>query len=250
MDAQTPDLAPDSLPKSPLALPSAISRLAPRARDALAGGHVRLGGNPQEGSVLAQAARVPWPRLSRRRGLHGPRQLGDLARGRFQIRLRAADGRAVVQRDGDRVAVAVHAAWRRRRARPRTGLPRFISALDLAAALAVGGTGDHRDRPRRSHRHRDRSQSAVSHSALDRRHSDRGGRVPDPGAASLRLSLDRSLRRGDAGRDRGLFCDPDRARRSRLGRGAARLRADLGHSRQPRDALSRARHSRRDRHAA
>ena len=61
----------------------------------------------------------------------------------------------------------------------------------------------------------------VSYSARDRRDHHRGRRVPDPGAAGLRLSLDRSVRRGDAGRDRGVLCGADRARRSRLGRGAS-----------------------------
>jgi manganese transport protein len=35
-------------------------------------------------------------------------------------------------------------------------LPRFVSALDFAATLAVGGNRDHRDRSCRSHRHRHR----------------------------------------------------------------------------------------------
>ena len=55
-------------------------------------------------------------------------------------------------------------------------------------------------------------------------------RVPDPGAAGLRLSLDRSVRGGDARRDRGVLCGADRAGRSRLGRGAQGLCADLATS--------------------
>ena len=76
-------------------------------------------------------------------------------------------------------------------------------------------------------------------------------RVSHPGAAGLRLPLDRSLRGGDARRDRGVLCGADRARRSRLGRGASgalcRARDLLAN---PRDALSRARHFGRDRDAA
>src|SRR5882724_2937158 len=69
-------------------------------------------------------------------------------------------------------------------------------------------------------------------------------------AADVRLSLDRSLCGGDAGRDRGVFCGADRHGRSRLGFCAPGFRADHGHFRQPRDAVSGARHSRRHRDAA
>ena len=57
------------------------------------------------------------------------------------------------------------------------------------------------------------------------------------------LSLDRSLRRRAAGRDRGLLCDPDRDGRPPIG-GAAdqRLRAVHRDPRQSRDAVHRARH--------
>ena len=172
--------------------------------------------------------------------------------GGSQVRLRAVDGRAVVEPDGDRAAVAVHAARRRRRARPRAGLPRFLSALGLAAAVAVGGSRDHRDRPCRSDRHRDRPQSAVSHSARDRRSIITAADVfLHPGAAGVRLPLDRGVRGGDAGRDRGLLC----ASRSRWPiRTGARSCAGFAPSTEifanPRDALSRARHSRRHRDAA
>ncbi len=84
----------------------------------------------------------------------------------------------------------------------------------------------------------------------DRRDHHRGRRVPDPGAAGLRLPLDRSFCRGDAGRDRGVLCGADRDGRSRLGRGAPGLCPDAGHFRQSRDAVSGARHSRRHRDAA
>ena len=100
----------------------------------------------------------------------------------------------------------------------RDSFPRWV-ALPL---VAVGGDRDHRDRSCRSDRHRDRAQSAVSHSARDRRHHHGARRLPDPGTAGLRLPLDRGLCGGDAGRDRGLFRGADRAGRSRLGRGAPR----------------------------
>jgi hypothetical protein len=140
------------------------------------------------GVVLAQAAGVPGAGLSGRGRLYGPRQLGHLARRRFQIRLRAAHHRASVQHHGDRAAVAVHAAWGRRRARSRPGLPRFLSALGGVAALAVGGNRHYRDGSGRSDRHRDRPQSLVPYSARNRRHHHRRRRFPDPGAAGIRVS--------------------------------------------------------------
>src|SRR5262249_36995993 len=106
----------------------AAPRLARCARRAIAVGCLRLGADRAGGLVLAQAAGVPRARLSRRGRLHGSRQLGDLARRWFEVRLRAADSRAAVEPDGDRAAIAVHAARRRRWTRPRAGLPRFLSA--------------------------------------------------------------------------------------------------------------------------
>ena len=60
----------------------------------------------------------------------------------------------------------------------------------------------------------------------------RARRVSDPGAAGIRLSLDRGLRRGAARRDRGVLRGADRAGRSRLGGCRRRLRADRRHHRQ------------------
>ena len=51
----------------------------------------------------------------------------------------------------------------------RDSYPRWVSL----AAVAVGGNRHHRDRSRRSDRHRDRPQPAVSYSARDRRHHHR-----------------------------------------------------------------------------
>ena len=250
MDARTPEFLPTSgsavAPNAPLE----VRRLAPSAARAVAGGNVRLGADREAGAVLAQAAGVPRPGLSGRGRLHGSRQLGDLARRRLQIWLRAADGGVAVQPDGDRAAIAVHAARRRRGPRSRAGLPGFLSALGLVAAVAVGGDRHHRDRSRRGDRHRDRAQSVVSHSARARRHHHRRRRVSDPCAAGVRLSLDRGLRGGDAGCDRRLLCRADRDGRSGLGRGAQGLCADHGDSAQPRNAVSGARHPRRHRDAA
>ena len=198
MDARNPDLLADS---APAPVPGAGRPwLARRAGRTVAGGNVRLGADGEAGAVLAQAAGLPRPRLSGGGWLYGSRQLGDLARRRVAVRLRAADGGAAVERDGDRAAVAVHAARGRRRARSRPGQPRFLSALRIVAAVAVGGDRHHRHRSRRSDRHRHRPQPAVSHSAADRRDHHGRGRVSDSRAAGVRVSLDRGIRGGDAGR--------------------------------------------------
>ena len=82
---------------------------------------------------LAALRRLPRPRLSRRGRLYGPRQLGDLARRRLQVRLHAAGRRAGLQHHGDRAAVAVRAARHRLGPRPRPGLPRRLPAAGRAA---------------------------------------------------------------------------------------------------------------------
>src|SRR5690349_2257819 len=84
--------------------------------------------------ALAEDACLPRPRLSGRGRLYGSGQLGDLARRRFQVRLRAADGRAVVEPDGDPVAGFVRAARHRLRPRSGAGLPRRVSARGVVAA--------------------------------------------------------------------------------------------------------------------
>ena len=163
------------------------------------------------GSFWRKLDGVPRARLSRRRRLHGPRQLGDLARRRLQVRLRAADRRAAVEPDGDPAAGAVRAARHRRRARPGAGLPRRVPARGVVAALGAGRDRDLRHRPRRGDRHRDRAQSAVRHSARDRRADHGARRVPHSVAAESRLPLDRGVHRHAARRHRGLLRDPDRA---------------------------------------
>ena len=68
------------------------------------------------GSLGNKLACVSRPRLSGRGRLHGSRQLGDVARRRVQVRIRAAHRRAAFQPDGDPAAGVVRAAWHRRRA--------------------------------------------------------------------------------------------------------------------------------------
>ena len=215
-------------------------RLASRPPAAVARGGVRHHRHQADRLVLAQAHVVPRARLSGRGRLHGPRQLGDLARRRLEVRLRAADRRAAVQPDGDPAAGAVRAAWHRRRPRSGAGLPRRVSARGVVAALGAGGDRDLRHRPGRGDRHRDRAQSAVRHSARNRRADHRARRVPDPVDAEPRLPLDRGLHRDAARRHRDLLCDPDRDGRSRMGRRDPRLRADHRDRHQSRHALSRA----------
>ena len=199
---------------------------------------------------MAQARGVPRARLSGRRRLHGPGQLGDLARRRLEVRLRAAHRRAAVQSDGDPAAGAVRAAWHRRRPRSGAGLPRRVSARGVVAALGAGGDRDLRHGSRRGDRHRDRAQSSVRHSARTRRADHRARRVHHPLAAEPRLPLDRGVRRHAARRDHRLLCDPDRHGRSGLGRGDPRVCADHADRHQSRHALSRARHPRRHGDAA
>ena len=192
-------------------------RLASCPRAAVACGGVRHHRHPPDRFVLAQARVVSRPRLSGRGRLHGPRQLGDVARRRLEVRLRAADRRAAVQPDGDPAAGAVRAAWHRRRPRSGAGLPRRVSARGVVAALGAGGDRDLRHRSGRGDRHRDRAQSAVRHSARDRRADHRARRVHHPVDAEPGLPLDRGLRRDAARRHHGVLCDPDRDGRSRNG---------------------------------
>ena len=194
-------------------------RLASSARAALAGRGVRQHLDPPNRVVLAQTDGVPRARLPGRRRLHGSRQLGDLARGRLQVRLHAADRRAAVEPDGDPAAGVVRAARHRRRPRLGAGLPRRISPRGVMAALGAGRDRDLRHRPCRGDRHRDRAQPAVRHSARDRRADHRARRVRHSLAAEPRLPLDRGVHRHAARRHRDLLCGADRDGRSGLGRG-------------------------------
>ena len=130
---------------------------------AVAGRSLRLDPHAAVGIAVAQAAHLSRARLSRRRRLHGPRQLGDLARRRLEVRLRAAVRRAAVQSHGDRCcsrcargsASPPGATSRRPAATPSRDWPSW--------PLWVVGRNRHlRDRPRRGHRHGDRAQSSCS----------------------------------------------------------------------------------------
>ena len=176
--------------------------------------------------VLAQAHVVPRARLSGRGRLHGPRQLGDFARRRLEVRLRAADRRAAFQSDGDPAAGLVRAARHRRRPRSGAGLPRRVSPRGVVAALGAHRNRDLRHGPCRGDRHGDRAQSVVRHSARNRRADHCARRVPDSVDAESRLPLDRGFHRHLDGRDCDLLHRPDRDGRSRMGRRDPRLRAD------------------------
>ena len=167
-----------------------------------------FGGDPL-GVVLAPLRVLFRPRLSCRRGLYGPRQLGHVAGWRLGLWLHAFVGRAAVELHGHPVAGAGAAARHRQRPRSGAGLPRCLSGPDQHDSVDIGRSRDHRHGSRRGDRHRHRAQSAFQHPARDRRGADRARRVPDPVAAKQGLPLSRSGGdRPDTG-DRGQFRDPD-----------------------------------------
>src|ERR1700730_1108026 len=86
------------------------TRLAAQSRHALAVRSLRLDRPAPAPTAVAKPHAVSRARLSGRGRLHGPRQLGDLARGRLEVRLRAALHRAALEPDGDPAAGAVRAA--------------------------------------------------------------------------------------------------------------------------------------------
>ena len=179
-----------------------------------------------DGHQRAPARGLPGARLSRRRRLHGPGQLGHLARRRLQVRLHAAGRRARLQHHGDRAAGAVRASRHRLGPRPGAGLPRRLSALGRLSAVGRRRDRHHRHRHRRGDRHRHRAQPAVQHSPRDRRAADRARRVPDPLPAADGLSLSRGADHHAARRHRRLLCRADRAGQPGMGAADPRLRAD------------------------
>src|SRR5712691_2378401 len=98
-------------------------RLAARARPRFARGSVRIDPDAAERLLLAEAPLLSWAGLSSCRRLYGSWQLGDVARRRLEIRLRAAHHRAVFQPDGDSLAGALRPARDRVWPGPRPGLP-------------------------------------------------------------------------------------------------------------------------------
>ena len=108
-------------------------------------------------SAFSPIPKFRGARLSRRHRLHGPRQLGDGACRRLKIRHGPFVRRGSVEPDGDRPTGAFGAARFRDRARSRPELRPSLSPPREAGVLADHGAGDRRHRPRRSHRHRDRT---------------------------------------------------------------------------------------------
>ena len=218
------------------------ARLAPRARRGLALGGVWDDCRPPVWVGLEAAAGVSRTRVPGGGRLHGPRQLGDLARRRVQVRLRAALDRTAVQPDGNRAAGALCPAGDRGRSRSGPGLPRCVSTRTLHSALARGRACDLRDGSRRGDWYRDRAQSAVRHSARTRRGAHCARRVHRARHATAWLPLGRGDDRGAARCDRRLFRHPDRARATSLGRGDPRFCSERGDHSQSRATLSRAGH--------
>ena len=182
--------------------------------------------------------------------LYGPGELGDRPRGWIEVRLHAALGHHDFQSDGHSAAGALGPAWYSDGARSGAGVPRFLFAAGWDRALAGLRIGDHRLRSGRGYRHGHRAQVVVWHPA-DWRGTDHCTRcLPAADANEQGLPLPGSVHHRVAGRDRGLFPDPDRAGGA-AGRGrVGRLRAVDADRDQSGDALHRHRHPRRDGDAA
>ena len=226
------------------------NRLAAQPQHALALRRLRHHRHATQGAAVEEAHRLSRAGLSRRRRLHGSGKLGDLARRRLEVRLRAAHHRAAFEPHGDPAAGAVRAAGHRRRARSGAGLPRRVPSRGGLAAVGAGGDRHLRDRPRRSDRHRHRPQSLVQNSAGNRRRHHRARCVPHSGNAAPRLPLDRILRRSPARCHRRLLCGPNCARRPRLAQGDPGFRAHDRNRDQSGNALPCHRHHGSDRDAA
>ncbi len=77
------------------------------------------------------------PRLSGRRWLYGPRQLGNIARWRFPLRLHVAVDRTHFKSHGSTSASTMHPSCRCDGPRSRSGLPRCLSALSRLASVVL-----------------------------------------------------------------------------------------------------------------
>ena len=117
---------------------------------------------------MAEDPRVRRPRLPRRRRLHGSRQLGDRPRRRIALRLHAAQRHPDLEPHGGPAPGARLQARHRHRARPRAGLPRPLQHAGRLGALGPLRDRDRRLRPRRGDRVGDRAQPAVRHPASGR----------------------------------------------------------------------------------
>ena len=120
--------------------------------------------------MVAEDPRVLRARLSRRRRLHGPGQLGHGHRRRRALRLRAA-----------LASCSSPTSWRSscRRSRSSSASPPAATSRRRAATLLAPGLDraldrlrnrHRRVRPRRSHRLRHRAETALQYSAHVRRH--------------------------------------------------------------------------------
>ena len=87
-----------------------IPRLAAALKRTQPSRSSRLDRHPGRRRFLAQTVRVRRPRLSRRRRLHGPGQLGNRPRGRRAIRLHAPQRHHDLEPDGDPAAGACRRA--------------------------------------------------------------------------------------------------------------------------------------------
>ncbi len=247
MDAHTPKLAP----QTPLSAAGWRAEAAADVQPSLQEVNATASRSRLRRPLGAPAAGRPRAGLSGLRRLHGSRQLGDRPRGRVEVWLHAAVGHPDLEPDGDPAAGAGSKARHRHRPRSGAGLPRCFSKwVSVPSAVGRLRSRDHRLRPRRGDRHRDRAESAVRHSP-GRRRADHGTRrLPAAAVDEPRLSLSRSFCDRAPGRDRGLLRGPDRGGGAAGGRDAARIRADRRDLHQSRDALPRDRHHRRDGDAA
>ncbi len=164
--------------------------------------------------------------------------------------LHLAVGHPALQHHGDPAAVAERQAGDRHRPRPRPGLPRPLQSAGRDHAVDRLRAGDHRLRPCRGDRHRDRAAIAVRPAFGGGRVPDRARRAADPVPAEQGLPAAGGVRDRFAADHRRLLRVRDRGGAAGDRRGAGRLCAERGGHLQSGDALHRDRHPRRDGDAA
>ena len=210
----------------------------------------RVDRHPAGRRVLAEAVRVRRPRLSGRRRLHGPGQLGHRPGRRRALRLHAAQRDPDFQPDGDPAAGARRAAGHRQRPRSRAGVPRQLLAAGHDLPLDPLRDRDCRVRPRGSDRRGDRAEPALRPAAHLGRVAHRARRadraVPSAQGLPLRRGAGDRADRGDR-RVLRRGTDPGAAG---YGRRHGRIHSARRDPHQPRHALHRAGHPRRDGDAA
>ena len=145
MDAQTPELAPNSLPKVAAGAPSAVSGWrGERGTPSLADMFASVG-TARKGPFWRKLLAFLGPGYLVAVGYMDPGNWATSLAGGSKFGYALLSVALLSNAMAIMLAVAVHAARGWRRTRPGAGLPRFISALGLAAVVAFGGTGDHRD---------------------------------------------------------------------------------------------------------